>query len=217
MDFNPYISPISLKTQSKYGEIQVIYGPMFSGKSTELLRRIRRYTAASKNCIILKYHLDTRYDQDNMSTHDLVKWKATPCASLESAVHECNEADVIGVDEAQFFPDVVSFCETMANSGKVVIVACLDGTFKREGFGSVLNLLPIAEKVTKLNAVCVNCHRDAAFTKRIGNETEVEVIGGHDKYVAVCRGCYLDSHKQPVVTESPTKFLRVKQDYHTSV
>ena len=101
-----------------------------------------------------------------------------------------NHVDVIGIDEGQFFPDIVSFCERMANQGKIVIVAALDGTFLREGFGNVLNLLPVAEQVTKLNAICHHCMRDAAFTKRIGTEKEIELIGGSDKYVAVCRACY---------------------------
>ena len=85
---------------------------------------------------------------------------------------------------------IIIIINRMANLGKIVIVAALDGTFMREGFGTVLNLLPIAEQVTKLNAVCMSCGRDAAFTKRIGIEKEIEIIGGNDKYVAVCRACF---------------------------
>lgn len=100
------------------------------------------------------------------------------------------EFDVIGIDEGQFFPDIVPFCEDMANGGKVVIVAALDGTFQRKGFGSILELVPLAESVTKLTAVCMMCYADGSFSKRIGSETAVEVIGGADKYVAVCRACF---------------------------
>jgi hypothetical protein len=85
---------------------------------------------------------------------------------------------------------VVEFAEEMANLGKTVIVACLDGTFQRKPFGRVLELLALAESVTKLSAVCMLCQANAAFSKRIGSETAVEVIGGADKYVAVCRACY---------------------------
>ncbi|XP_025783339.1 thymidine kinase, cytosolic [Puma concolor] len=88
------------------------------------------------------------------------------------------------------FPDIVEFSETMANAGKTVIVAALDGTFQRKAFGTILNLVPLAESVVKLTAVCMECFREAAYTKRLGAEKEVEVIGGADKYHSVCRLCY---------------------------
>lgn len=97
------------------------------------------------------------------------------------------------------FNDVVDFSENLANNGKCVIVAALDGTFQRKPFGSVLSLIPLAEQVTKLSAVCVICQNDAAFSLRTTEETQVEVIGGADKYIAVCRRCYHDhsnKHKQ---------------------
>src|SRR5690349_15640390 len=93
--------------------------------------------------------------------------------------------DVVGIDEGQFFPDTTQFCELLAQRGKIVIVAALDGTFERKPFGAVLELLPLAETVTKLSAVCMGCYRPAAFSKRLGAETEVKVIGGADKYIAV--------------------------------
>ena len=121
------------------------------------------------------------------------------------------------------FPDIVEFCEDMANDGKTVIVAALDGTFQREPFGSILNLVPLAESVVKLKAVCMLCYNDAAFTKRLGGEKEVcpfpiplvyytfiqccdykvEVIGGADKYMAVCRTCYKMPEKS-LTSTSPT-------------
>ncbi|KAK7930247.1 hypothetical protein WMY93_006642 [Mugilogobius chulae] len=100
------------------------------------------------------------------------------------------KACVIGIDEGQFFPDTVPFAEEMANLGKIVIVAALDGTFQRKAFGNILSLVPLAESVVKLHAVCMQCYKEAAYTKRIGAEKEVEVIGGADKYQAVCRKCY---------------------------
>lgn len=114
--------------------------------------------------------------------------------------------DVLGIDEGQFFPDIVEFSEHAANAGKIVVIAALDGcaaehlllaltlclrrTFQRKPFGHVLELIPMAEKVTKLSAVCMICYKDAAFSKRLGAELEVEVIGGADKYLSVCRACY---------------------------
>jgi thymidine kinase len=180
--------------EAEAGEIQVIYGPMFSGKSTELLRRIRRYTAARKACVVLKYQRDVRYSAENMSTHDSTSCEAHPCLTLTDASNLVEKVDVIGVDEGQFFPDIVTFCERMANQGKIVIVAALDGTFQREPFGTILGLLPLAESVTKLNAVCQYCNKEAAFTKRLGSETEIEIIGGSESYVAVCRHCFFHAH-----------------------
>ena len=183
-------------TRGGRGEIQLILGPMFSGKTTELLRRMRRYAAAGKRCVVLKHALDDRYtagDSSVASTHDRQTCSAVPVADLiGDAYDHCRDADVVGIDEGQFFPDVVEFCERLANddAGKIVVVASLDGTYRREPFGRVLELVPRAESVVKLCAVCVECHRDAAFTKRLGAETEVALIGGADKYAAVCRRCW---------------------------
>lgn len=163
---------------------------MFSGKTGEMFRVVRRHMIAKKQCIVIKYSLDTRYAVEEASTHDHFKMSATPAVALADVRAKCMQHEVIGIDEGQFFPDVVEFAEEMANLGKTVIVACLDGTFQRKPFGRVLELLALAESVTKLSAVCMLCQANAAFSKRIGSETAVEVIGGADKYVAVCRACY---------------------------
>ncbi|KAL7989528.1 hypothetical protein Chor_012194 [Crotalus horridus] len=161
------------------GQIQVIFGPMFSGKSTELMRRVRRFQIAQYKCLLIKYAKDTRYCVNGVSTHDRVK------------LH---------------FPDIVEFCETMANAGKTVIVAALDGTFQRRAFGNILQLVPLAESVVKLNAVCMECFHEASYTKRLGTEKEVEVIGGADKYHSVCRGCYF-KNRQHLVSENKENLL----------
>merc|ERR1711879_726297 len=120
---------------------------------------------------------------------------------------------VIGIDEGQFFSDLFPFCEKWADEGKIVIVAALDGTFQRKAFGTVLNLIPIAEKVTKLSAVCMlRCSRDASFTYRMPTETEVEVIGGADKYVAVCRGCYAEQSSTSSISSRLTPTKRVHEE-----
>ncbi|XP_014666491.1 PREDICTED: thymidine kinase, cytosolic-like [Priapulus caudatus] len=115
------------------------------------------------------------------------------------------EFEVIGIDEGQFFPDVVEFSQMMADGGKTVIVAALDGTFQRQGFGNILNLVPLAESVNKLTAVCMKCYGDASYTKRKGHETALEVIGGADKYMAVCRSCFESPQKQ-TSNITPTTF-----------
>lgn len=175
---------------SNDGHIQLIVGPMFSGKTTELIRRMRRYDVSNHRCLLIKYANDDRYDKENVSTHDQAKMTASVCLRLADVESQAQNFDVIGVDEGQFFPDVVTFAENMASQGKVVIVAALDGTYQREGFPNILKLLPLSESIIKLMAVCMVCYREAAFTKRIGSETEVEIIGGADKYKAVCRKCY---------------------------
>ncbi|CAL1278768.1 unnamed protein product [Larinioides sclopetarius] len=172
------------------GQIQVIFGPMFSGKTTELIRRLRRYQIAKHKCLIVKYAKDVRYDADNIATHDRQCLSAVCATTLTDLKNTAANYSVIGIDEGQFFPDTVSFAEEMANNGKIVIVAALDGTFQRKAFGDILQLVPLAESVIKLTAVCMLCFDEASFTKRIGTETQVEIIGGTDKYMAVCRKCY---------------------------
>ncbi|KAG8507474.1 Thymidine kinase, cytosolic [Galemys pyrenaicus] len=178
------------------GQIQVILGPMFSGKSTELMRRVRRFQIAQYKCLVIKYAKDTRYSS-NFSTHDRNTMEALPACLLQDVFQESMGVAVIGIDEGQFFPDIVEFSETMANAGKTVIVAALDGTFQRKAFGTILSLVPLAESVVKLTAVCMECFREAAYTKRLGTEKEVEVIGGADKYHSVCRLCYFKKTSTP--------------------
>ncbi|XP_037093989.1 thymidine kinase, cytosolic-like [Pollicipes pollicipes] len=192
------------------GQVQVIFGPMFSGKTTELIRRLKRYQVSKHRCLIIKYAKDTRYDEGGISTHDLQTLAAVSATSLEPLKRIANtEYSVIGIDEGQFFPDCVPFAEELANLGKIVIVAALDATFQRQAFGDILRLVPLAESVVKLNAVCMQCFRTASYTKRRGLETEVEVIGGTEKYLAVCRKCYFDSPPQNgagvAVAASPVK------------
>eukprot|EP00817_Percolomonadidae_sp_ATCC50343_P006108 CAMPEP_0117431704 /NCGR_PEP_ID=MMETSP0758-20121206/11244_1 /TAXON_ID=63605 /ORGANISM="Percolomonas cosmopolitus, Strain AE-1 (ATCC 50343)" /LENGTH=169 /DNA_ID=CAMNT_0005220991 /DNA_START=154 /DNA_END=659 /DNA_ORIENTATION=- len=130
---------------------------------------------------------------------------ALPTDKLMAAAHIIEEYDVIGIDEGQFFPDIKEFAEYAANKNKVVIVAALDGTFERKTFGDVCELIPKAEKVTKLLAVCAQCQADAAFSKRLTQETSTVCVGGAEKYIAVCRECYFDT------TTTPTKKKQQQQ------
>ncbi|KAF2070645.1 hypothetical protein CYY_008039 [Polysphondylium violaceum] len=179
------------------GKIQLICGPMFSGKTTELIRRIKKFNFANKKCLLIKYSKDIRYndlsDSSNKSllyTHDKLTYSAFPCSVLEDARTKAQDYDVIGIDEGQFFPDIATFSEELANKGKTVIVAALDGTFQRKPWLNVLELIPKSEEITKLNAVCMVCYSDAAFSKRTVSDDSVELIGGADKYISVCRECY---------------------------
>jgi thymidine kinase len=174
------------------GKIDLIIGPMFSGKTTELRRRLRRYTLANKKCVAIKYSGDKRYSTDSVVTHDDQKTPATVTTVLCDLKWDAdNTPDVIGVDEGQFFVDLVEFCERETKRGAVVIVAGLDGTHERKPFGSITTLVPLVDgDLTKLTAVCMDCGEDAAFTKRITADTQVELIGGSEIYRAVCRDCY---------------------------
>lgn len=177
------------------GNIQLILGCMYSGKSSELLRRIRRYSVSNLKTCIIKYDKDKRYSNENMCTHDKQTYKALVCAEhlLNDELHQqIQDKDVIGIDEGQFFADIVEFSEMIANNGKIVIIAGLDGTFERKPFGSLLQLVPLSESVIKLNSVCMECKKDAAFTYRISNESETIIIGGIDRYLPLCRECYFE-------------------------
>ncbi|KAF4144839.1 Thymidine kinase domain-containing protein [Phytophthora infestans] len=157
------------------GSLQLIIGPMFSGKSTELIRRIHRYQHAKLDCLVVKYLFDTRHSEEMLSTHDKVFVEAMPVQALAEVRPFLKEYDVIGIDEGQFYPDLVEFCQEAANLGKVVVVAALDATFERKAFDNVIELIPTAEKVIKLNAICSSCGQDAAFTRRLVADKTLEV------------------------------------------
>ena len=193
----PKIWAKTVEAQSKQlGHIQVIFGPMFSGKTSELLRRIRRYQVRKDSCLLLKTR-DERYgnDFDRIITHDKFSAvEALGCERLYEHLEAALAADIVGVDEGQFFPDVIEFAEELANKGKVVIIACLDSDYRRDPFGSICGLVAKAESVTKLSSICITCKGEGSFTARVTPETDIKVIGGRNKYRPVCRTCYMDLH-----------------------
>jgi len=203
-------SPLNkANAHNSHGHIEIVFGPMFSGKTTELLRRIKRYQVANYSCLVIKYEKDTRYDSNAVATHDRQTFEAISCSKLSDIADIARQFEVIGVDEGQFFPDTLTFCEEMANLKKIVVVAALDGDFQRQGFGNILNLVPLAENVIKLNAVCMHCYQEAAFTKRLSNDTAREVIGGADKYMAACRDCHSRNLNLETIEE---KRLKIREE-----
>jgi len=188
--------PLEPRRQPSVGGLHLVLGPMFSGKSTELQRLMRRHSLAGRRVLVVKHRRDLRYSDDEQAllTADGHAMAAVPVESLaeldDSVWHA---AHVIGIDEGQFYDDLVSFVHRALDAGKLIVVAALDGTFERKAFGAVLSLVPLADSVTKLLAVCSRCGADAPFTMRLGDERETRLIGGADKYMAVCRGCYADS------------------------
>ncbi|TNV75953.1 hypothetical protein FGO68_gene12760 [Halteria grandinella] len=180
------------------GHIQLICGPMFAGKSTELLRRLKRYEIGGHRILRVKFADDTRYSSDSISTHDRQTSKAVGAKLLSEIGDLWTNFDVIGIDEGQFFDDVATFAESAANTGKVVIVAALDTTCVRTMFETIVQLLPKCEKVKKLQAICRGCNHQASFHIRKAPKHVTQMIGGEDMYKPMCRECY---HKMAKVIE----------------
>ncbi|KAK2998635.1 hypothetical protein RJ639_023710 [Escallonia herrerae] len=186
------------RRQQPSGEIHVIVGPMFAGKTTALLRRIKSEGNSGRNVAIIKSSKDTRYAIDSVVTHDGTKFPCWALPDLLSFKHRFgadayDKLDVIGIDESQFFADLYDFCCNAADhDGKTVIVAGLDGDYLRRSFGSVLEIIPLADTITKLTARCELCGKRAFFTLRKTDEKQTELIGGADVYMPVCRQHYVN-------------------------
>ena len=189
------------ETQKGVGSVHLILGPMFAGKTTRLLERVKQLEeSVSANVLLLKSDKDTRYAKDKVVTHDGRGRECFPVKSLELEVvvktvgeRKWNECDVVAVDEAQFLTNLYEFCRVAADEhDKIVLVAGLNGDFKRETFGEVQETLPLCDSVTKLTARC-KCGRPALFSKRIVNVGDgQELVGGADKYLPACRRCFLN-------------------------
>lgn len=181
------------------GSLEVICGPMFSGKSEELIRRLRRAKIAQQTTITFKPHIDHRYGLEFIVSHNGSQVEARPLNNVHDIITIVDEvnASVIGIDEAQFFSqDVVSVVCKLVNNSKRVIVAGLDLDFRGAPFGCIPLLLAVADKVSKLQAICTQCGHDAHFTQRLVNgspakfDDPVIMIGAQESYQARCRSCY---------------------------
>ena len=175
------------------GKLNLIIGPMFSGKSTILLTRYRRYRIAGKRCLLVKYAKDNRYDnsEEMLVTHDQIKYKAVSCQHLSEIEELVKEHDVICIDEIQFYPDASETCDRWANGGKIVETCGLSGDFRRQPFPQISTLIALCDDIQHVKAVCEATGIDAPFSKRLTSEEEQEVIGSTDKYKAVSRSEYV--------------------------
>ena len=169
--------------------LEIIIGGMFSGKSTELIRRINRHTVIGKSILVLSSTIDTRSSEDVIKTHDSKYYYCLKVSNLFKIPYRTY--DVIVLDEAQFFIGLRDFVEEVLKFGKHVILAGLDGDYKQEKFGEILDVIPLADEVTKLYALCMECKNGtrAPFTKRCSSSSQQELVGGNDIYKAVCRQC----------------------------
>ncbi len=174
------------------GWIEVICGPMFSGKTEELIRRLRLAQIAKQRIEIFKPALDTRYSEEHIESHNERRFNCSPVA----AAHEILDAvgdhtRVIGIDEAQFFDDaIVTVCQRLANRGLRVIAAGLDQDYLGKPFGPMPGLMAVAESVLKLKAVCMVCGGLASRSQRLTMETSQVVLGASEHYEARCRACF---------------------------
>ncbi|CBI28409.3 unnamed protein product, partial [Vitis vinifera] len=188
---------------------------MFAGKTTALLRRIKSESNNGRNVAMIKSSKDTRYATDSIVTHDGVKFPCWALPDLSSfrqkfGAEAYEKLEVIGIDEAQFFEDLYDFCcEVADHDGKTVIVAGLDGDYLRRSFGSVLDVIPLADSVTKLTARCELCGKRAFFTLRKIEEMQTELIGGADIYMPVCRQHYVNGQ---AVIEAARNALESRKD-----
>lgn len=173
------------------GHIEVICGSMFSGKTEELIRRLKRARIARQRVEIYKPTIDTRYSDNDVVSHDANSIPSTPVESARSILLMASDAQVVGIDEAQFFDDaIVEVCNELANSGKRVIVAGLDMDFKDIPFGPMPQLMAIAEDVTKVHAICVKCGNLAHVSHRIVKDEQRVLLGEQHEYEPLCRQCY---------------------------
>ncbi len=173
------------------GWIEVVCGSMFSGKTEELIRRIKRAKIANQKVLIFKPKRDVRYGTDVVVSHDENKYESIPVDSSLDILQHLGDANVIGIDEAQFFDDdLPAVCQKIAIRGSRVIIAGLDMDFRGVPFGPMPNLLAVAEYITKVHAICPHCGNLATHSYRLSSEQETVVLGEKDKYEPRCRVCY---------------------------
>lgn len=173
------------------GRIEVVCGSMFSGKTEELIRRMKRAKFAKQKVEIFKPSLDTRYSEEDVVSHDKNTIRSTPIDSSGAILLLASDIDVVGIDEAQFFDDgLVEVCNQLANNGVRVIVAGLDMDYKGISFGPIPALCAIADEVTKVHAICVKCGALAYVSHRLIHNDKRVLLGEKDEYEPLCRECY---------------------------
>ena len=181
----------------KKGWVEVICGSMFSGKTEELLRRLKRAKIAQQKVEIFKPMVDVRYSDTEVVSHDANAIPSTPVESSGNILLLSSNVEVVGIDEAQFFDKgLVDVCHKLASQGIRVIVAGLDMDFKGVPFGPIPGLLATAEYVTKVHAICMRCGDLANFSHRLSDDDKLVVLGEKNEYEPLCRGCFTKAHKK---------------------
>ncbi len=181
---------------TRKGWIEVVCGSMFSGKTEELIRRLKRAQFAKQKVEIFKPQIDTRYHEEKVVSHQGNEIHSTPVPASSNILLLANDVDVIGIDEAQFFDlELVNVCNQLADSGVRVIVAGLDMDFQGKPFGPMPALLACAEYVTKVHAICMHCGSLAHVSHRTNASTSLVLLGETDSYEPLCRDCFNQANK----------------------
>ena len=179
------------------GRIEVVCGSMFSGKTEELIRRMKRAKFAKQRVEIFKPTVDTRYSDENVVSHDQNAIHSTPIDASGAILLLASDIDVVGIDEAQFLDDgLVDVCNELANRGVRVIIAGLDMDYKGVPFGPIPALCAIADEVTKVHAICVRCGALAYVSHRLVNNDHRVLLGEKEEYEPLCRDCYQKALKE---------------------
>ncbi len=188
-----------LESANHPGWVEVICGSMFSGKTEELIRRLKRAQFARQRVEIFKPKIDVRYSESDVVSHDEHAIRCTPVENSGNILLLTGDVDVVGIDEAQFFDtSIVEVCQKLADQGIRVIVAGLDMDYQGKPFGPMPNLMAIAEYVTKVHAICVRCGNLAHHSHRLNTNNHLVMLGEQDTYEPLCRHCFNEykKHKQ---------------------
>lgn len=196
----------NMNTKNKSGYLELIVGPMYASKTTRLLELYKQCIFCNIPVAVINYIDDTRYDDTMLSTHDLRKIPCIQTRNLSNlwnfidnskTLDILNNSDVILINEGQFFPDLFEFVVNLLKDDKKIYVCGLDGDFERKKFGTILDLIPLCDKVTKLTSLCSLCKNGKAgiFSMRLTNEKEQTVVGS-ENYIPVCRECYKKNNIQ---------------------
>ena len=179
---------------SNGNSIEIICGPMFSGKTTTLISKIHSEIKQHKKVVIFKPHIDDRYSEDSIVSHDNNKIKCKTIKKSKEILNYMNDAEIFAIDECQLFDiNIINVCKKLADYGKKIILAGLDNDYKAEPFEQMQGLMALTNNIIKLNAICVKCGKDANFSYRLTNETDIVVIGKDEKYEARCKKCYYNN------------------------
>ena len=180
-----------LESAHKAGWIEVVCGSMFSGKTEELIRRLKRAQFARQKVEIFKPKIDVRYSEDDVVSHGANAIRCTPVENSGNILLLSGDVDVVGIDEAQFFDsNIVAVCKALANNGIRVIVAGLDMDYLGNPFGPMPELMAVAEYVTKVHAICVRCGNLAHHSHRLSDSEKLVMLGEQHDYEPICRHCF---------------------------
>lgn len=174
------------------GCIILITGPMFSGKTSELLKRINKYIISGKKCIIIRHSMDNRYTNSNkIVTHDkyFINCEVVSSSTLDNVEDKVEGYDIIGIEEGHFFKNIDEFSKKMTAKNKIILITALNGDYKQDIFLNVNSLIPIVNDIIFLTAICNTCYASASFTKRTTSDKDINIVGGIEMYQSVCNRC----------------------------